>query len=488
MLDLLLCSVPSLELFLPPHAPAALKGHLAGHNFTCKTIDLNLMMYNLKQDSFHELNSYFSDRAFTVTDEIREDHKDVLDAWIAAIKQEKFKWLGISVFTEDSQQAALDICYRLKDRDFKIVVGGMGLNIAKGEVFGENFGHELLRRGLVDAAIFGEGEHALVSLLQGNLDYPGIYTQQGGTPSVQITNLDELGFADYNDYYLNQYTGFYNEPLVQITGSRGCVRSCTFCDIADMWPKYKFRSGDNIAEEIIETYERYQIRNFYFTDSLINGSMSAYMKMCETLANYNTVHPEAKLKWGGQYIVRSERQCPKDYFSLTAASGAFNLAIGVETGSDAVRDHMRKKFSNVDLDFTMENFARHRITCSYLILIGYPTETEEDFYETLRMFKRHQKYAAQGIILGLSLGQTMFALNNSPIRDILGDDITFKTKNFSPSWILKSNPELDYHTRVQRRLQAEVVADYYGYNLISSDRNFAKMLREYEEFTNVSAG
>jgi radical SAM superfamily enzyme YgiQ (UPF0313 family) len=389
------------------------------------------------------------------------------------------------VFTEDSQRAAIDLCSRLKDRDFKIVIGGMGLNISKGEIFGENFGMEMLRLGLVDASIFGEGEHALVNLLKGNMDYPGIYTQDGGSPSEQITDLDAIGFADYTDYRLNQYTGFYNEPLVQITGSRGCVRNCTFCDIADMWPKYKFRSGGNIAEEIIQTHEKFGIRNFYFTDSLINGSMSAYMNMCESLADYNATHKDANLRWGGQYIVRSEKQCPKDYFSLTAASGAFNLAIGVESGSDAVRDHMRKKFSSADLDFTLENFAKHRISCSYLILIGYPTETEEDFYDTLRLFKRHQKYVAQGIILGLSLGQTMFALNNSPIRDILGDDITFKKKNFTDSWVLKSNPELDYHTRIKRRLQAEVVADYFGYNLISSDRDFAKMLREYEEFTNV---
>jgi radical SAM superfamily enzyme YgiQ (UPF0313 family) len=478
MLDLFLCSVPSIELYLPPHAPAALKGHLAGFGFTCKTFDLNLLMYNtLTRDSFDTLNGYFSNQAFTITDDIREDHTKVLDSWVNVINGEQFRWLGISVFSVDSRKATMDLCTRLQNRKFKIVLGGMGVSSG-------TLGQDLLEQGLIDAYIQGEGEHALVNLLQGNTDYPGIFTKDGGRAAEQIMDLDQLGFADYTDYSLTEYTGFYNEPVVQVTGSRGCVRNCTFCDIADLWPKFKFRSGDNIAEEIINTYEHHGIRNFYFTDSLINGSMKAYMKMCETLANYNASH-NAGLRWGGQYIVRTARECPKDYFSLTAASGAFNLAMGVETGSDTVRTHMRKKFVNEDLDFTMENFAQNRITCSYLIIIGYPTETEHDFQETLRMFKRHQKYAAQGIILGVTLGATMSALDNTPIHNTMAGDITLQHKSFPTSWVLKSNPELDYATRVRRRLQAEVVCDYLGYNLISSDRNFSNILREYTNFTNV---
>ena len=478
MIDLLLCSLPAIEIYLPPHAPAALKGHLGGFNFTTKTLDLNMLMYHtVSNDVFNNLNSYFTNQTFTITDDIRDDHEIVMNTWTGAIAKEKFKWLGISVFSIDSRKAALDLCARYKDRDFKIVAGGMGMGNG-------SFGQELLDAGLIDAYVVGEGEHALVSLLQGNTDYPGIFTKDGGRTAEQILDLDALGFADYTDYNLTQYTGFYNEPVVQVTGSRGCVRNCTFCDIADMWPKFKFRSGDNIAEEIINTYEQHGIRNFYFTDSLINGSMKAYMKMCETLANYNATH-NAGLRWGGQYIVRTAKECPSDYFSLTAASGAFNLAMGVETGSDSVRTHMRKKFLNKDLDFTMENFAKHRITCSYLIIIGYPTETEHDFHETLRMFKRHQKYAAQGIILGVTLGATMSALDNTPIHNTMVGDITLQHQSFPTSWVLKSNPELDYATRVRRRLEAEVVCDYLGYNLISSDRNFSNILREYTNFTNV---
>ena len=466
MLDILICSIPSIEIYLPPAAPASLKGYLNQQGFTSKCLDLNLIMYQSKPLAFDNLSAYFSYETNQLTDDIRQDWEEVMSEWVDSITAEQFRWLGISVFTKNSVKALLDICDRFKNRNFKIVVGGMGLT--------DELCNYLTTHNLIDAYIMGEGEHALVNLLKDNMKFPGI-----NSPGVQIADLDELGFTDYEDYTLEKYTGFYNEPVVQITGSRGCVRRCTFCDINDHWPKFKFRSGQHIAQEIIQTYEHKGIKNFYFTDSLINGSMSAYMKMCEALSNYNSQH-HANITWGGQFIVRSAKELPKDYYSLTASSGATNLAMGVETGSDIVRAHMQKKFSNQDLDLTMENFAKHRITCSYLIIIGYPTETEEDFYETLRMLQRHQRYAAQGIILGVSLGQTMLALDGSPVFKSFGDDILMGNTKMPNTWVLKSNLELDYTVRVKRRLQAELVADYLGYNTISSDRNFANIKKELD--------
>jgi radical SAM superfamily enzyme YgiQ (UPF0313 family) len=468
-IDILFCSIPSNELYLPPAAAATLKGHLTTQNFTSKCIDLNLLMYNLVPNQFNQLNAYFSNEHSKVTPDIEPYWDNVLQTWISTIQQEKFKWLGISVFTEDSRRAAIDICQRLKDRDFKIVLGGMGVTT--------EFGSMLLDQGYIDTFIIGEGEHALAHLLNGNTDYPGI-----NSPGVQISDLDSLGFADYSDYNLDQYTGFYNEPVVQITGSRGCVRNCTFCDISVHWPKYKFRSGKSISSEIIQTYEQKGIKNFYFTDSLINGSMSAYMSMCEELAKYNQSH-NSNITWGGQYIVRPEKGLPVDYYKLTAASGAFNLAIGVETGSDAVRAHMRKKFSNEDLDLTMENFARHRITCSFLMIVGYPTETTEDFHKTLNMFKQYQRYAAQGIILGVTLGGTLTPLKNTPLSNMFKDDLHYQDKTVPISWIIQQNSELDYRVRVARRLQAELVLNYLGYNLISSDRDFNVLARQLNVLT-----
>ena len=77
----------------------------------------------------------------------------------------------------------------------------------------------------------------------------------------------------------------------------------------------------------------------------------------------------------------------KDYYPLTRDSGAYNLALGVESGSNDVLLHMKKGVTREDLDEYMENFDLHDITCSYQMIIGYPTETEKEAMMTLNFIK-----------------------------------------------------------------------------------------------------
>ena len=80
--------------------------------------------------------------------------------------------------------------------------------------------------------------------------------------------------------------------------------------IHEFWTKFKFRSGQNIADEMIENYKTHGITDFYFMDSLINGSMKAYRELCSTLVEYYKQNnlPEKFFRWGGQFIVRSAKQ------------------------------------------------------------------------------------------------------------------------------------------------------------------------------------
>ena len=42
---------------------------------------------------------------------------------------------------------------------------------------------------------------------------------------------------------------------------------------------------------------------------------------------------------------------------------------------------MRKKFTNDDLDWFVTNLGKRKIKMKFLLIVGYPTETEEDFQE-----------------------------------------------------------------------------------------------------------
>jgi radical SAM superfamily enzyme YgiQ (UPF0313 family) len=244
-----------------------------------------------------------------------------------------------------------------------------------------------------------------------------------------------------------------------ITASRGCVRACTFCDIHEHW-QYRFRSGENVAEEIINHHKKYGVDNFKFSDSLVNGSLREFKKFTKIISDYNKT-VDNPVKWTGQFIVRSSQQLNERYWQDIADSGGGHLSIGVETGSDVVRTHMNKKFTNQDLDYTMDMLDKYNISCIFLMLIGYPTETEEDHQATLDMFTRYQPMANR-IIRSINFGSTLGILPGTPLYKN-AVDLGIELDQHENNWVAHNNPTLTLERRIERRSEIKQHVLSLGY-------------------------
>ena len=254
------------------------------------------------------------------------------------------------------------------------------------------------------------------------------------------------------------------------------------------WPKFKYRSGSNIAQEMITHYEKHGVTKFYFTDSLINGSLKAFNDMCEKLAKYNSTH-KAGFSWGGQFIFRPKRQLPQDHFKMIAEAGGNEFYVGVETGSDKIRWEMDKKFTNEDIDYQLEEFNKNNLHVYFLMLIGYATETIDDHNDTLKMFQRWQKYVATGTIAGIDLGVGLMFMKNTPLEKQIEQHGAYFLKNDFDLWQTTTNPDLDVWERVRRRIETHKEAIKYNWPIWRGTQRLEvvkQMLLKYEAFLNKS--
>ena len=488
-LDILLVNVPFISTAYPPAGTSALKGAVQQHGFSAKVLDFNLQLFTKKfsQDTLSALENYYTintDINLATTQIVENFYQDC----VQQIKNYNPKWLGISVFTFQCQRATTDLCkiIRALCPDIKIVIGGAGISTSGIASHKADFGDTLKEKNLIDHYIKGDGEVSLVELLQDNTDYPGI-----DKPVYKvIEDLDALAFPDYEDVIDLPYEYHNSIKLLPITGSRGCVRHCTFCDIHAFWKKFAFRSGKNIAQEMISLYEKHNIKNFFFMDSLINGSMKAYRELCNVLVDYyESNNLEDKFfRWGGQFIIRSAKQMTEQDYVMAARSGCSGLCCGVESGSESVRNHMQKQFSNEDLDHTMQQFQKNGMTCYFFMITGYPTETAQDFQDTIDMFERYKKYSIDGTLFGVNLNGLLSVDDGTPLyakSEELGlVPIIPASHVHGLNWQSQDNSQLTLEERIRRRIVLQETCMDLGYTVWNGDMQLKRIEASYDKIQN----
>lgn len=475
--DIVIMSVPLLQIDNTITGPYILKSVLESNGFNCKVYDFNVYLWYEIGNRAPELWEP-NGTVFGIEEEL-EKYRDVIMPVVTQYVREILTnddpdWIGVTQFSWTSGYITKWIIaeFRAQGWQGKTVLGGP-------HCMEYNQGHHMW--GVADHVIYGEAEESLLELLKGNTKYPGIDSKN----FLQLQNLDAYPFPDYSDVEFHKYPVHNNSADLEqwrnpnnylkqlyVTFSRGCVRQCTFCDIHAMAPKFKFRSGKSVADEIAYHCSIYELDRINFTDSLINGSVSEFEKFLDQIIEYKNQGIIPKhLKFWGQAIARPARQHPEEHFRKMKEAGIWSLSIGIESGSESVRDHMRKKFSNSDIDYTLEMLEKYDIKLSVLMIVGYPTETEKDFQDTLDMFTKHKD---KKCINSVAIGPTMVILPNAHIAPMVAEMGIHSDVN--GDWVYDDNT---LEMRIERWLRLRDHLVDLGYS-VSPDRH-SKQIRDYRE-------
>ena len=462
MIDLLIITAPFTYTFGPSLSPALLKACCTKENIQTTAWDLSAefnfnyqshVYYSSVQAWMESPELQLSINEFNWYSDIVRDYANTI------IKNYKPKNLAVSILTQNSLRFAEDICYNVKlvNPEIKILLGGSGMDIFQHQL--EKKWYELMiESGMADVVIIGEGEYALPRIINNDLF--------GVVHELQLTNdqLDCIPIPDYSDYDFSFYTrsnrtywsmsdeitqNQIDSPVFLITASKGCVKNCNFCDVGKIWNKFRFRSGQKLANEMIYLYHQYNAQFFSFTDSLMNGGLKPYYEMNKILAE----QLPRTIKYDGQIICRSQRDMPEKYFSAMSAAGCSSVSIGIESGSEQVRMHMGKGSSQDDVYYTTQMLTKYNINQKWNIIAGYPTETNKDWQQTMNLIK-HFLPVTNGLLTIVPI-DTFMLLDGTPMmqKNVL-DSMKINQNLINGystfAWTTGINLENTYPTRADR--------------------------------------
>jgi hypothetical protein len=410
--DILILSSPLTITDAPMAAGAILKSIAEQAGFSCSVVDLNIltMRWVVNHSNRNNLVEFFD--SGVIKSEIEQSISQYTASVIALVKRYNPKILGLSVFTYTCREFTALLCKEMKHYcpNIQIILGGAG--IADVSSADPEFAENLQKAQLIDHYIKGDAEQSFYEFLKGNQEFPGI----NGSNWKQLVNHDlaTLPYPNYDDYKWSWYgpglyvteEEFQNSNKVYsvgipITGSKGCVRKCTFCDYIVSHKQFTWRTAENIFDEIMHQRKKYGQQAFNFTDSLINGNMKEYRRLIEMLANYNDSQPASqRIRWYSQFIMRPKDQFKEELWELTARSGAQTLAIGIESFDDQVIFDMGKSFTNKDIDFGLSMMKKYGITTYFMVMIGYVTETQ-DVYDQVRQWLQNRVQYKDIMMLGI---------------------------------------------------------------------------------------
>jgi radical SAM superfamily enzyme YgiQ (UPF0313 family) len=307
------------------------------------------------------------------------------DVIVDEIRRQRPALVGLSFLSTTSYPYAKILARQIRAADAAV-------RLAFGGVFA-TLNAERVKRQCpeVDFICRGDGEQLLLDLLE-RLDDPegvaGVTWARDGKVIHNLDrpldrNLDQWPFPDreslplefIESMPLDVPTVLSMERFTTMQTSRGCPWPCVFCDIP-IFNDGKWRSRS--PQHVIDEFKQLQQQGYgavYFVDDHFLLQPKRIEAICTGIKDAGVT-----IQWGCEGRVDSTAQ---HLFPSMAAAHCRTLMFGIESGSQAVLDRLKKEQTLAEVETAVTNAKQAGIEIVHgFFVVGTPGETVEDMRAT----------------------------------------------------------------------------------------------------------
>lgn len=244
--------------------------------------------------------------------------------------------------------------------------------------------------------VFGDGEFITEAILTDNLSQP---------PNIAVSNRRYFIVDNASPYFIKDIsalplnrTFFKSEPLlnhhghyeISIITSRGCIYDCAFCSAArslNRTSAIRQRGKESIIKELHQISKQYsQVASIRVLDDLFLKNRKSIVDAIEIFSAFH-------FNWRSMAHIRTFCNIKKHLLIELKESGCTEIFIGIESGSKRILKMINKDRSNIDTKAIFRNIFMSGIGVKGYFILGFPSETENDFLETLELAKQLKNMA-----------------------------------------------------------------------------------------------
>ncbi len=319
-----------------------------------------------------------------VAERARAEVPAFLDEWTERILAREPRVVG---FTTTFVQTipALALAHRLKARapGLKIVLGGGNCDGPMGEAL-----HRTYR--FVDVVVRGDAERVVPPLfsdllagrpaggyagacVRGGIDRAEVRPQEAGA----LPAMDEVPLPDYDEYFARLESSGLGDtlgPLVEIPfeSARGCWwgehSHCTFCGLNGTSMKYRSKSAERTAGELIALARRHHHLRFRAVDNIIDlGYIDALLPRLTAAG------------WDFELFYETKANLKKPQLRAMRDAGLRRIQPGLETLSTPIARLMRKGVTALQNIRLLKWGAELGIDVVWNVIYGIPGEPVDEY-------------------------------------------------------------------------------------------------------------